>query len=156
MVLCPSNFYQNDELCLPEILGGHYPQALGTKRANRVDTRDIGDAAARAFLDDIASGSYHVVGPEQWTAAQCADVWSKALGREVRYAPEQWSASVAARLPPAKAHDFAKTFRVIQRYGIPVNPAAVERTTALLGKPPRRYRDYVAELHSMSRIPATS
>jgi uncharacterized protein YbjT (DUF2867 family) len=151
VVLCPSNFYQNDELCLPEILAGHYPQALGTKRANRVDTRDIGDAAARALLDDLPSGSYQIVGPDQWTAAQCADVWSETLGREVRYAPQQWSTSVAARLPLAKAHDFEKTFRVIQRYGIPATAATVERTTALLGRPPRSYRDYVSEVAKRER-----
>lgn len=156
VVLCPSNFYQNDELCLPEILAGHYPQALGTKPANRVDTRDIGDAAARALLDDIPSGAYELVGPDPWTGPQCAEVWSTALGREVRYAPEEWSVSVASRLPLAKAHDFEKTFRVIQRFGIPASAATVERTTALLGKPPRGYRAYVAELHSMSQIPAAT
>lgn len=70
VVLCPTNFYQNDELCLSTILAGHYPQALGHKRSNRVDTRDIGDAAAIALLDNLASGSYYLVGPEMFTAEQ--------------------------------------------------------------------------------------
>jgi uncharacterized protein YbjT (DUF2867 family) len=164
VVLCPTNFYQNDEICLPEILAGHYPQALGFKRANRVDTRDIGDAAARALLDDIASGSYPIVGPDAWTAPQCAEVWSSALGRPVVYAPDVWASHVAPRLPVAKAADFAKTFRVIQRFGIPASPRIVAQTTALLGRPPRSYRDYVAELathavadsHSVSRNPAVA
>lgn len=142
VVLCPTNFYQNDELCLPAILDGHYTQALGHKRSNRVDTRDIGDAAAIALTTDLASGSYQLVGPDMWTAPQCASVWSEALGRPVTYAPERWAPNVSA----AKASDFEKTFRVIQRYGIYASRGAVARTTALLGRPPRSYRDYVANL----------
>ena len=146
VVLCPSNFYQNDELCLPEILAGHYPQALGFKRANRVDTRDIGDAAARALLDDVASGCYPIVGPDMWTAPQIAALWSAALGRSVDYAPDLWPTSVAPRIGAAKASDFEKTFRVIQRYGIYAGRRSLEQTTALLGRAPRSYRDYVAEV----------
>lgn len=142
VVLCPTNFYQNDELCLDAIHAGHYSQALGYKRSNRVDTRDIGDAAAIALLDDLPTGAYHIVGPDMWTGPQCAEVWSEALGRPVIYAPEYWAPRVSA----AKATDFEKTFRVIQRYGIYTSRSAVERTTALLGRAPRSYRDYVAEL----------
>jgi uncharacterized protein YbjT (DUF2867 family) len=146
VVLCPTNFYQSDELCLPAILAGHYPQVLGHKRANRVDTRDIGDAAAIALLDDLASGVYQLVGPDMWTGPRCAEAWSEALRRPVSYAPERWAAAVADKLSLAKAHDFDKTFRVIQRYGIYTSRGAVERTTALLGRRPRSYRDYVANL----------
>jgi uncharacterized protein YbjT (DUF2867 family) len=146
VVLCPSNFYQNDELCLPEILAGHYPQALGHKRHNRVDTRDIGDAAARALLDDIPSGVYPIVGPDLWTSSQTTALWSSALDRPVDYAPDLWPTSVAPRIGAAKASDFEKTFRVIQRYGIYAGRRSVAQTTALLGRAPRSYRDYVAEL----------
>ena len=94
VVLGPSNFYQNDELALPQILAGSYPNPMGEKPTSRVDTRDIGDAAARALLDDdIAPGVYPVVGPDLWTAPQCAAIWSEALGRLVTYAGndiEQW------------------------------------------------------------------
>jgi uncharacterized protein YbjT (DUF2867 family) len=146
VVLCPTNFYQNDELCLPEILAGHYPQALGYKRANRVDTRDFGDAAARALLDDVPSGCYPIVGPDLWTAPQIAALWTSALGRPVDYAPDLWRTAVAPRLGAAKASDFEKTFRVIQRYGIYAGRRSLAHTTAILGRPPRSYRDYVAEV----------
>jgi uncharacterized protein YbjT (DUF2867 family) len=149
VVLCPSNFYQNDELALPEILAGEYPNPIGTRPASRVDTRDIGDAVARALVDDdVASGVYPLVGPELWTGPQLANVWSQALGMDVRYAGndiERWRDRVGSRMPTARARDFGKTYRVIQRFGIPASAKTIARTTALLGRPPHDFRSYVAE-----------
>ncbi|KAB2899592.1 MAG: NAD(P)H-binding protein [Kofleriaceae bacterium] len=148
VALCPTNFYQNDELALPEILAGLYPNPMGDKAVSRVDTRDIGDAAARALLDDVEEGAYPVVGPQPWTSDQTAAAWSEALGTPVSYAGddiERWRRSVGARMPAAKATDFAKTYRVIQRFGIPASARAIARTTALLGRPPRDFKSYVRE-----------
>jgi uncharacterized protein YbjT (DUF2867 family) len=151
VVLCPSNFYQNDELALPEILAGTYSNPMGGKRVSRVDTRDIGDAAARALVgDDVAAGYYPLVGPDAWTGPAIAEVWSAALGRPVAYGGDDiahWRATVGERMHPAvRADDFAKTYRILQRFGAPVNARAIARTTAVLGKPPRDLRAYCAEL----------
>jgi uncharacterized protein YbjT (DUF2867 family) len=149
VILCPSNFYQNDETGIGEILDGVYPHPLGQKRASRVDTRDIGDAAARAVLDDVPSGSYPLLGPDLLTGPECAAIWSRALGREVTYAGEslqQWRETIAPRVTPAKAADFERTYKIIQRYGIPATRRARAATARLLGRPARSYADYVQEL----------
>ena len=116
VILCPTNFYQND---------AYGPQPLGDKRINRVDARDIGDAVARAFTDDIASGSYPLVGPDASFGTYDRDIarWLRAN----------------ATMSPAKAADFAKTFRVIQRWGVPTSARQLAQTTALLGRAPRSY-----------------
>jgi uncharacterized protein YbjT (DUF2867 family) len=148
VVLCPTSFFQNDELCLPEILAGRYPQPLGDRAVNRVDTRDIGDAVARALLDEIPPGAYPLVGPEAWTGRGCARVWSDALGMEVSYAGddlELWRRTVGARMPEARAADFARTYRVIQRFGARTSTRARDITEWLLGAAPRDYGAYVAE-----------
>jgi uncharacterized protein YbjT (DUF2867 family) len=150
VVLGPSNFYQNDELALPEIQAGRYPNPMGDKPVSRVDTRDIGDAAARALLDDdVAPGAYPLVGPDVWTGAQVAAVWSEALGQPVAYPGndiETWRATVGARMrPEARANDFGKTYRILQRFGAPANAKKIAQTTALLGRPPRDFRSYVSE-----------
>jgi uncharacterized protein YbjT (DUF2867 family) len=148
VALCPSNFFQNDLLALPEIRAGSYPNPIGHKPANRVDTRDIADAAAVALLGDLAPGSYPIVGSEAWTGERCAQAWSSALGTPVTYAGndiERWRGTVGARMPAAKRHDFAKTYRVIQRFGIAASPRMIARTTELLGRPPRDFRTFVAE-----------
>lgn len=150
VVLLPSNFYQNDELGLPEILDGRYPHPLGTRRMNRVDTRDIGDAAARALVDPgVASGVYPLVGPDDWTGPAAAAVWSAALGREVVYAGDDldaWRRTIGARMTPAKAADFGRTYRVIQRMGFRAPRWMHARATEILGRPARGYPDYVREV----------
>jgi uncharacterized protein YbjT (DUF2867 family) len=150
VVLSPSNFYQNDELALPEILAGSYPNPMGHKRVSRVDTRDIGDAAARALIDDdVAPGVYPLVGPDVWTGPAVAKVWSEALGRPVEYAGDdiaRWRSTVGDRMTPAtRADDFGKTYKILQRFGAPASARAIARTTVLLGRPPRSFTDYVRE-----------
>jgi uncharacterized protein YbjT (DUF2867 family) len=150
VVLMPSNFYQNDAMFLSEIQGGRYPQPLGTRGANRVDCRDIGDAAARALLDeDIDSGGYPLVGPEPaLTGPQCAAVWASALGREVTYDGDldRWRALVDGRMQPRERDDFGKTYKLFGRRRVAAKPAELARTTALLGRPPRSYATYVSQV----------
>ena len=148
VILMPSNFYQNDELFLPEIRAGVYPQPLGTKGINRVDCRDIGDAAARALTDDtVESGAYPLVGPDAMvTGASCAAVWAKALGRDVTYDGdiEHWYALVAGRMHAREREDFKKTYKIFARMRVAAKPKELERCTALLGRPPHSYESYVA------------
>jgi uncharacterized protein YbjT (DUF2867 family) len=153
VILCPTNFYQNDALGLTEIHVGRYPQPLGDRPANRVDTRDIADAAAIAVTTDLPSGSYPLVGPDAWTGASCAEAWARALGHEVAYAGNDiatWNATVGARMPTARAADYAKTYAILQRHGIPVGRKALARTTALLGRAPRSYDAYIREIAASS------
>lgn len=155
VVLMPSNFFQNDELFLPELRQGRYPQPLGERGANRVDCRDIGDAAARAMLDpSVAAGAYPLVGPDPaLTGPECAAVWASVLGREVRYEGSlgQWRALVADRMQARERDDFGKTYALFGRVRVQAKPEELARTTALLQRPPRAYRDYVAELAARVR-----
>lgn len=149
VVLLPSNFFQNDTLFLGEIAGGTYPQPLGRRGVNRVDCRDIGDAAARALLDDaVAPGLYPLVGASAYSGEACAAAWSAAIGRPVRYAGDDlatWASTVGDRMPAPKRADFAKTYRLLQRWGVPTSARALAATTALLGRPPRSFESWVAE-----------
>lgn len=147
VVLMPSNFYQNDEAFLAEIRAGRYPQPLGTKGVNRVDCRDIGDAAARALTDDsVEPGGYPLVGPEPaLTGPGCAEAWAKVLGREVQYDGDidRWYALVADRMHAREREDFRKTYKIFTRMRVAAKPAEIERCTALLRRPPHSYESYV-------------
>jgi uncharacterized protein YbjT (DUF2867 family) len=149
VVLMPSNFFQNDELFEQELAAGSYPQPLGLKGVNRVDCRDIADAAARALVDPaVAAGAWPLVGPEPaLTGPGCAAVWASALGRPVTYdgSLDRWSALVSTRMHARERDDFRQTYRLFGRLRIAASPAALQRTTALLGRPPRAYSAYVAE-----------
>jgi uncharacterized protein YbjT (DUF2867 family) len=149
VVLMPSNFYQNDELFLDEIRAGRYPQPLGLRGVNRVDCRDIGDAAARALTAaSIDAGAYPLVGAETaLTGPECAAIWAEALGRDVAYDGDidRWYALVAERMHAREREDFKKTYRIFRRTRIVARPADLARAEAVLGHPPRSYRAYVAE-----------
>lgn len=149
VVLMPSNFYQNDELVLPEILAGRYAQPLGRKGVSRVDCRDIGEAAARALTDpSVASGAYPLVGPEPaLTGPDCAARWAEALGREVRYEADvpSWRALVEARMHAREREDFAKTYRIFARRRVESRAAERERAARVVGRPLTRYADYVRD-----------
>jgi uncharacterized protein YbjT (DUF2867 family) len=155
VVLMPSNFYQNDELYLPEILAGRYPQPLGTRGVNRVDCADIGAAAARALTDErVDAGAYPLVGPEPaLTGPECAAVWARVLGRDVAYDGdlERWWALVEGRMHARERRDFGKTYKLFTRARPAAKPRELERTITILGRSPRAYADYVAECARAAR-----
>lgn len=145
IVLMPTNFYQNDELVRDELLRGRFIQPL-ERRVNRVDVRDIGEAAARACLDvSLPSGAYPVVGPESLDGRACAATWSAVLGREVRYEddPSRFNAALARTLRGKKLEDFVASYQAIRGFALPTRTHELERTTALLGRPPNSYLSYV-------------
>ena len=146
VVLIPGNYYQNDEICREQILAGSYPLPL--RFIPRVDTRDVGDAAARALLDPtVPSGGYALLGPESLSGEQTAANWSAALGQPVRYTPD---IEVTDRLLEnfyggRKALDFQKTYRLLGKVAAKTKPARVRQTRFLLGRPPRSHAEYTRD-----------
>jgi len=147
-------FFQNDAMMLPAILhGGIYPMPVGSAGVWSVDARDIGRAGARALLSDEWNGSsVPLCGAERLTGPSLAATWSKALGRPVAYpgdAVEPFVAALSQRVPGWNdwiAHDFEMMMRVTQSHGCPASEADIAASTAIIGRPPRRYRDCVQEL----------
>ncbi len=144
VVLIPGNYYQNDEICRKQILDGTYPLPL--RLAPRVDTRDVGDAAARALLDPtIPAGGYWLVGPESLSGEHTAANWSAALGREVRYAPDITLTDqlLESYYGGRKALDFQKTYRLLAKYAAHTRPIQFQQSTFLLGRAPGSHAEYV-------------
>lgn len=147
VVLIPGNYYQMDEVCRDDLLAGQYPLPLG--RIPRVDTRDVGEAAARALLDPtVPSGGYSLVGPESVGGEQTAAHWSAALGRPVRYAPDlaATDAIFAHAYGGHKALDCQNSYRLVGRLKMGTSPADLRQTTFLLGRAPRGHAEYVRDV----------
>jgi uncharacterized protein YbjT (DUF2867 family) len=147
IVLMPTNFFQNDEIFGQELLGGVFLQPFA-RPINRVDVRDIGDAAARACLDQsLASGAYPVVGPESLDARACAAEWSRALSRPVAYEDDdtRFRAAVARELKSKKADDFVASYAAIRKMSMATAAKDVARTTELLDRAPTPYSAYVRD-----------
>ncbi len=152
-VLMPANYYQNDEICRDEILAGTLPLPL--RGCPRVDTRDVGDAAARALLDPAhRPGAYSLVGPEALSGEETCSNWTAALGRPVRYAPSIDAADAALdrAYGGRKALDFQKTYRLLARITAKVTPAQLLQTTELLGRPPRSHAEYTRDVVASWRV----
>ncbi len=147
IVLMPTNFFQNDEIFGKELCSGAFLQPFA-RPINRVDVRDIGDAAARACLDpSLVSGAYPVVGPESLDAEACAAAWSRGLSRPVVYEDDdsKFRAAVARELKGKKVDDFVASYAAIRKLSMPTAPKDVARTTELLGRAPTPYSAYVRD-----------
>lgn len=157
VVLVPSNFMQTDEVLLDVIRAGRFVQPASRRGLNRVDVRDVGEAAARVLLDPaFPAGSYPVVGPRSLTGPECARVWSEALGRPVRYVGDddaQVEAALTEHLEGHRRDDWLASFRALRGFAVRTSAPDVATTQRLLGRPPTDYVDFVARV--LAEVPAT-
>lgn len=149
-ILRPNNFYQNDLLLLDVIRKGIYPQPSGCVGMNRVDVRDIAEAAAIALTQPGHSGkTYSLVGPRAWTGAQIAEALAKHLGKPVLYAGDDlkaWSAQMRAFMPGWLVRDLEIMFEHFLADGLLATPAELSELTAMLGHAPRSYEAFIKEV----------
>lgn len=122
-----------------------------------VDTRDLGEAAARALLDPAAVGvAWRLTGPETRTFGEVAAILSEVLERPIRYEP----ASILAYLrhqrqqrgqPWAPAAIYTALHLAI-RWG---GEATVDPTLEqVLGRRPRTIRDTIRDHRDLWMTPS--
>ncbi len=149
-VIRPNYFFQNDATFkAPLTEAGIYPVPLGTPGISAVDVRDIAEAAAIALTTDGHEGkTYNLVGPELISGPGAAALWSKLLGRPVRYGGEDmesYEQQLRRVLPAWSAFDFRMMFQGYLERGFAAEAGDIETLTALLGHAPRRYEDFARE-----------
>jgi uncharacterized protein YbjT (DUF2867 family) len=154
-ILRPSYFFQNDAMQKdPLQKAGLYVSPVGDVGVSMVDVRDIADAAVLELLRrdraDIALPrvTYELSGPDALTGSSLAALWTDTLGRNVRYAGNDLDAfekNMKSRAPAWMAYDMRAMMRRYQQEGAVATSEDLDRLTTLLGRPPRRYRDFAAE-----------
>jgi uncharacterized protein YbjT (DUF2867 family) len=134
---------------------GVYGMPIGAKGISMVDVRDIGEAAARELLRRERAGTplpreiYELVGPDALTADSIAAIWSEALGRAIRYGGDDLDAletRLKAAAPQWLAYDMRLMMQRYQQDGAVASPDALRRLEVLLGRKPRSYRDFAADM----------
>jgi uncharacterized protein YbjT (DUF2867 family) len=149
-LLLASAFFQNDEVFRADILGGRYTQPLGVKGVTQVDVRDIAEIAATLLLDPShPAGCFPITGPEAVSGPGAAAIWAETLGRGVEYAGhdrDAWRHAITTHLGGHKREDWLKTYEALAKMSGGPKPAELARTTELLGRSPRTYRDYVSDV----------
>jgi uncharacterized protein YbjT (DUF2867 family) len=148
-ILRPNNFFQND-LWLRDAITtyGVYPQPLGRRGLNRVDVRDIAEAAANAFTRGVG-GIVPLNGPRGLTGDDTARVYSEILERPVRYGGDDldlWAKQASAMFPPWMVHDFRIMYDYFIRNGAHASGSDFAAQQNLLGHAPRPFEAFVSEL----------
>ena len=147
-VLRPSYFMQNDLAQKEPLLGaGIFGVPVGQA--------GVSLAAAIALLrrerapERLPAATYDVVGPDALTGDALAEIWTQALGRAVRYGGDDLD-GLEQRLrgfaPAWLAYDLRVMMRRYQEDGAVATEVEVERFATLLGRRPRSYRAFAAEV----------
>jgi uncharacterized protein YbjT (DUF2867 family) len=154
-ILRPSYYIQNDLRQKDALLShGLYAMPIGSAGVSMVDTRDIAQIAAQELLRRYRSEArlpsqvIDLVGPDSLTGAALADIWTEVLGRPIRYVGDDLDAmeqKMKTFAPGWLAYDMRLMLRRYQQDGAVATPAALERLTTHLGRPPRSYRDFAVE-----------
>jgi uncharacterized protein YbjT (DUF2867 family) len=149
-VIRPNYFFQNDaSLEDPLTKAGIYPMPLGTVGISAVDIRDIAEATAIALTSDAHLGkTYNLNGPEVLSGAKVASIWSRLLGKEIRYPGENmdaFEAQMREHAPSWSAFDIRMMFQGYLERGFIAERGDLETLTQLLGHLPRRYEDFAQE-----------
>lgn len=148
-ILRPNNFFQNDLWFRDAIAtDGVYPQPLGPRGLNRVDVRDIAEAAANAFTCGVG-GIVPLNGPRGLTGDDTARVYSEILQRPVRYGGDDldvWATRASAMMPPWMVQDMRIMYDYFIRHGAHASGTDFAAQQNLLGHAPRPFEAFVSEL----------
>jgi uncharacterized protein YbjT (DUF2867 family) len=149
-IIRPNYFNQNDATLKDALTkAGIYPMPLGQVGISAVDIRDIAEAAAIALTSDGHVGkTYNLNGPEVLSGPRMASIWSRLLGREIRYSVDDMDAfeeQMRQQAPSWSAFDIRMMFQGYLERGFAAEAGDVETLTEILGHRPRRYEDFAGE-----------
>ncbi|MBR8039880.1 NmrA/HSCARG family protein [Burkholderia cenocepacia] len=155
-ILRPAYFMDNDATVKDVIVGhGVYPMPIGGKGIAMIDARDIAEVAALELIrrhdapGKLPVETLNLVGPDTLTGPQLASIWSGTLGRPVAYGgddPTPFEDNFATFMPKWMAYEMRLMAERFVSDGMVPEAGDVERLTAILGRPLRTYRDFVAAL----------
>ncbi|MFJ9417390.1 NAD(P)H-binding protein [Streptomyces sp. NPDC101227] len=148
-ILRPDWFSQNfsESSWLPGILNGTLSLPTGDGRTPFVDAEDIAEVAAASLTEDRHSGQiYQLTGPRAISFGEAAHLISEATGRTIRHvdvAPEVFVERCVSDGVPADVARLLTGVLVAIRDGR--GSAVSDGVERALGRPARRFEDYVAE-----------
>jgi uncharacterized protein YbjT (DUF2867 family) len=150
-ILRPNNFFQNDLWMKDAIMQhGVYPQPIGGKGLSRTDVRDIAECAANALMKPGHEGRvYPINGPDALTGEDVAGIYSRHLGREVRYGGDDldaWAERVMYLMPEFMIPEMRIMYQFFQTHGAAATAEDLEKQQKILGRRPRSLDDFVKEI----------
>ncbi|MBC7837474.1 MAG: NmrA family NAD(P)-binding protein [Nitrospiraceae bacterium] len=149
-VIMANNFFQNDLVYRESILEeGIYPQPIGDIGLNRVDVRDIADAVVATLTQTGHEfHCYPLIGAEVLSGQDVADIYTRSLGREIRYGGndlEVWGEKATHTLTGWLVTDLKLMYEFFQRQGLRASEADFLLQAKVLGHLPRGFHTFVRE-----------
>ena len=150
-ILRPNNFFQNDYWFQEALVNyGVYPQPLGEQGLNRIDVRDIADAAVNALTStEFDDQSYLLYGLDALTSLSTVDVFSRHMGREITHAGDNldaWAEQAKTMMPDWMVEDLKVMYQYFQDHGLVATQQDLLRQQKIIGHSPRRFEEFVAEM----------
>jgi len=150
-VVRSSSFFQSDAGLKSDILDkGVFSAPIGSMGVSRIDTRDVGYAMAEAMTKEpFESGEFRVFGPEPLTGDSSAEIYTKLLGRPVRYGGddlEAWAAFKGDAFPPWSLNALSHMYGAVQKTGM--KPEDGEQKSSLLPEKLTTFETFASELVS--------
>jgi len=150
-------YYMDNEITVRDVVTGYgiYPMPIGDKGMAMIDARDIGEIAAIELIRREQSSTplpltrMNLVGPDTLTGTDAAAIWSDVLGRTITFPGNDtagFEQNMRQFMPSWMAYDMRLMAERFVSDGMIPEPGDVDRLTALLGRPLRTYRDYVAQI----------
>jgi uncharacterized protein YbjT (DUF2867 family) len=152
-IIRPNYFFQNDA-SFKDILTkmSVYPNPLGLVGISAVDIRDIAEATAITLMSDKHFGkTYNVNGPAILSGPKAASIWSRLLGKEIKYAGDNldtFEEQMREHAPSWAAFDIRMMFQGYLERGFVAEDGDAANLTRLLGHKPRAYEDFAHETMS--------
>jgi uncharacterized protein YbjT (DUF2867 family) len=149
-IIRPNYFFQNDA-SFKDLLSNLsvYPNPLGLVGISAVDIRDIAEVAAISLMSDAHFGkTYNVNGPAILSGPKAASIWSKVLGKEIKYAGDNldtFEEQMRKHAPSWAAFDIRMMFQGYLERGFVADDGDAAALTKLLGHEPRTYEDFANE-----------
>ena len=149
-VIMANNFFQNDLMYRESILEeGIYPQPIGDIGLNRVDVRDIADAVVATLTQTGHEfHCYPLIGTEVLNGQGVADIYSRTLGREIRYGGNDldvWGDKATHTLPGWLVQDLKLMYEFFQHHGLRASEVDFALQAKVLGHIPRGFHTFVRE-----------
>jgi uncharacterized protein YbjT (DUF2867 family) len=151
-ILQPANLFQNIEAAWPAVVAhGVFAEPFSkSSPVARVDYRDVAEVAAKALTEDgLAYGTFELCAEEALTREEITATMSGVLGRPVEAAEPtfaEWTAMAKLPYDELQLSWLAKICAHYNDHGVRGNSTVLR---ALLGRPPRTVRAYIAELARM-------
>ena len=149
-VIMANNFFQNDLVYRESILKeGIYPQPIGDIGLNRVDVRDIADAVVATLTQTGHEfHCYPLIGAEVLSGQDVADIYTRTLGREIRYGGNDldiWGGKATHTLPGWLVQDLKLMYEFFQRQGLRASEADFVLQAKVRCHLPRNFHMFVGE-----------